>query len=223
VRIRSLAVSITLIAISVGSPLRAQRKDCGATRSPKHLPAAGALLDSAKTIGEFAVLAGPQGDMLFSLRFDDSDSLPKVRPLEGADARGTLILAHSVRPQKRSGVWAVRVRVTGGAAAAVSIERSMYCPPAPEPGPNANVSVTMMVQVQPGDRLPASGRARVTFEVRVDETGTVSTIRLIESSGTREIDERLTQDMQMRRFQPALLDGAPIPGVYRSDGQSPRL
>ena len=220
---RSLAVSITLIAISVGSPLRAQRKDCGATRSPKHLPAAGALLDSAKAMGEFAGLGWPHGDMLFSMRFDDSDSLPRVRPLEGADARGTLILDHSLRPQKRSGVWAVRVRVTGGAGAALSIERSTYCPPAPEPGSNANASVSMMVEVQPGDHLPPSGRARVTFEVRVDETGTVRDIRLIESSGTKEIDERLTQDMQMRRFQPALLDGAPIPGVYRSDGQSPRL
>jgi hypothetical protein len=80
------AVSITLIVMSVGSPLRAQRKDCGATRSPKHLPTAGALLDSAKALGEFSNLGGPQGDMLFSLRFDDSDSLPRVRPLEGADA-----------------------------------------------------------------------------------------------------------------------------------------
>src|SRR5882762_8298416 len=121
VRMRSLAVSITLIAIFLGSPLRAQRKDCGATRSPKQLPAASALVDSAKAMGEFADLASPHGDMLFSLRFDDSDSLPKVRPLERADARGTLILARFLRPQKRSGIWAVRVRVTGGAAAALSI------------------------------------------------------------------------------------------------------
>src|SRR5712691_6627206 len=129
VRMRSLAVSITLIAIFLGSPLRAQRKDCSATRSPKQLHASGALVDSAKAMAEFADSGWRHGDMLFSLRFDDSDSLPKVRPLEGGDARGTLILARFFRPQKPSSIWAVRVRVTGGAAAALSIERSTYCPP----------------------------------------------------------------------------------------------
>jgi hypothetical protein len=181
------------------------------------------LLDSAKALADFASLDGAHDQMLFSLHYPDNDSLPSVRMLEGANMQAALILSRSLRPQSPSGLRAVRVRVTGGASPALTIERSTYCPPVPEPRADGGYPSAVLVQIQPGDRLPSTGRARVALELLVAETGLVLRSKLIESSGMTDFDEQITREFETRRFRPALLDGLPIPGVYRTDGQSPRL
>ena len=223
-RMRSLAIALALLAtLAIPSSLIAQHKDCRETQFPKYVPPPSALLDSGNALVELAALNGAHGDMLFGLRFNDTDSLPGIRPLEGADPQGALVLARSLRPQRPSGVWAVRIRVTGGASPALTVERSTYCPPAPELGSDASAPVHVLVEVQPGDRLPPTGRARVTLELLVAETGLVLRVKLIESSGLKDFDEQLTREWETRRFRPALLDGAPLQAVYRTDGHSPRL
>ena len=220
---RYLAVTLALLATTTGSsPLVAQQRSCAGTRLPKPLPPPGALLDSAKALADFASLVGAHDQMLFSLRYLENDSLPSVRMLEGANMQAALILSRSLRPQSPSGLRAVRVRVTGGASPALTIERSTYCPPVPEPRADGGYPSAVLVQIQPGDRLP-SGRARVALELLVAETGQVLRSKLIESSGMTDFDEQIVREFETRRFRPALLDGLPIPGVYRTDGQSPRL
>ncbi len=220
---RYLAVTLALLATTTGSsPLVAQQRSCAGTRLPKPLPPPGALLDSAKALADFASLVGAHDQMLFSLRYLENDSLPSVRMLEGANMQAALILSRSLRPQSPSGLRAVRVRVTGGASPALTIERSTYCPPVPEPRADGGYPSAVLVQIQPGDRLP-SGRARVALELLVAETGQVLKSKLIESSGMTDFDEQIVREFETRRFRPALLDGLPIPGVYRTDGQSPRL
>lgn len=220
---RYLAVTLALLATTTGSsPLVAQQRSCAGTRLPKPLPPPGALLDSAKALADFASLVGAHDQMLFSLRYLENDSLPSVRMLEGANMQAALILSRSLRPQSPSGLRAVRVRVTGGASPALTIERSTYCPPVPEPRADGGYPSAVLVQIQPGDRLP-SGRARVALELLVAETGQVLRSKLIESSGMTDFDEQIVREFETRRFRPALLDGLPIRGVYRTDGQSPRL
>jgi hypothetical protein len=220
---RYLAVTLALLATTTGSsPLVAQQRSCAGTRLPKLLPPPGALLDSAKALADFASLVGAHDQMLFSLRYLENDSLPSVRMLEGANMQAALILSRSLRPQSPSGLRAVRVRVTGGASPTLTIERSTYCPPVPEPRADGGYPSAVLVQIQPGDRVP-TGRARVALELLVAETGQVLRSKLIESSGMTDFDEQITREFETRRFRPALLDGLPIPGVYRTDGQSPRL
>jgi TonB family protein len=81
-----------------------------------------------------------------------------------------------------------------------------------------------MVDRRPGDRPPpASGRVRIDFEVLVGADGTPLRVRMLQSSGLGDLDEQMIREWQQQQFQPALLDGAPIQGLYRTDGLTPRL
>ena len=82
--------------------------------------------------------------------------------------------------------------------------------------------VSLLVEVQPDERMPASGRARIIIEVSVTKDGLPSRARLVESSGVRDLDDQVLHDFESQSYQPALLDGVPIDGLYRSDGSSLR-
>lgn len=159
--------------------------------------------------------------MLFSLVFNDKDSLPQVRALESTDARAAIALLRALRPQPPSDLWAIRVRVSGGASAAVTLERSIYCPPLAQDyhGPQS-----MLVDVQPRELNAAvSGNTTLTFEATISEAGQVIALRVLRSTGIRDLDDQMIQEVHRRQFEPAKLDGVPVQALYRSDGQSPRL
>jgi len=59
--------------------------------------------------------------------------------------------------------------------------------------------------------------------VLVAADGTPLRVRMLQSSGLSDLDEQMIREWQQRQFQPALLDGAPIQGLYRTDGLTPRL
>lgn len=85
----------------------------------------------------------------------------------------------------------------------LSLEPALYCPPQPI----ATVSdgpVVERVRIEPGDRLPTPGvRMRLIAEVLVLETGAL-------------------QHLRQTSFLPALLEGMPVAGRYRTDGSRPR-
>lgn len=205
--------------------LLAQRKNCGATKYPKTLPAPREIIDSADAIAQLKASDRLAGTMLFNLTYAEGDSLPLVRALEGGEPQAALLLFRFVRPQKPSGIWALRVRVVGGDTPALTLERSIYCPPVPTPGAHADgIPVRVMVQRLPGDRPPpASGRIRIDFEVLVTAEGMPLRVRMLQSSGLGDLDEQMIREWQARQFEPALLDGAPIQALYRTDGLTPRL
>jgi hypothetical protein len=218
----AVLLTVALVATATVTAAKAQQRPCADTRYPKHLPPLSVLLDSASAVADLAGLSEPRGELLVSLFFNEGDSLPVILPLGGDDRRPLQVLNRLLRPQKPSDIWAVRVHVAGGATPVLTVARSTYCPPSPESRGTDNLPMIASVQIQPGDRMPANGRARMSVEVTVTKDGVVSRVRLVEASGIRDVDDQFVHDFETRRFQPALLDGVPIAGVFRSDGFSPR-
>src|SRR2546427_2247442 len=120
---RRLAVTIALItSLVIPGSLIGQRRDCRETGNPKHIPSASTLIDSAAALGQVAVLNEPSDTMIFSVFFSDSDSIPRVRAVLGADAIAAVALARFVRPQKPD-LWGIRMRIVKGASRALTLER----------------------------------------------------------------------------------------------------
>ena len=155
---------------------------------------------------------------MFSLLFNETDSLPAVRLLDVVAPEALALLGGALRPQKPAGVWAVRVRVRGGTTPGLTVERSVYCAPVLTPPPTGRRQIR--VELRAGDRPPSTQTTRILVEVRVDETGAVQTVRLLQSTGVRDIDDEVTRMWEVRRFLPALIDGRPIPVWFRTDGRS---
>ena len=223
-RTRPLAVTVALIATVVtSSSLSAQNKGCEETRNPKQLPPARDVLDSADAILELKEANLLTDDMRFSLFFEGSDSFPRVRLLETTDPRAAIVLLRSIWAQKPAEPWAVRVHVVGGATPALTLERSIYCPPTPESG--SPFPTRIAVQMKPGDRRPPPGtqRVHIRLEALIDEGGVPSNVRITQPSGMSDLDDEILKQWQGRRFHPALIDGEPIRAVFRTDGQSPRM
>ena len=220
---RSLAVTLACLTLaSVPSTLLAQKRQCGDAQNPKNLPAASALIDSARAMAELQPLGVPREGIVFSLLFNEADSLPVVRLLEVADADALVLFAGTVRPQKPAGVWAVRVRVRGGPTPALTLERSVYC--APVPKPQTVASAPMQVEVRPGDVMPSMIRPQqISVEILVAATGEAKTVRLMQSTGLGDVDDEITRRWQARTFLPALIDGRPISALYRTDGRAPKI
>jgi hypothetical protein len=220
---RLVAVTIALIATSVAAlPLTAQRSGCSATKYPPELPSPSALVDSAAAIADLAPFSRSARAMVFSLLYTEDDSLPHIRPLDKPDAIAAVFLMRSLRPQPPSETWAVRVRIVAGASPALTLERSVYCPPVPEStGPNG----TIVREIMPAGTLlqPTKRTIVVKLEALVSEDGRPIVVRLMQPSGLQTLDDEIVREWQHRPFQPALLDGYPVQAVYRTDGQSPRL
>lgn len=226
---RRLAVTIVCIAVlAAATPplLLAQRRDCRPTRLPEALPAASALVDSAKAIADLATFVQGDRTMMFSLIYHDEDSLPSIRPLDKGDALLAVLLLRSLRPQPPSETWAVRVRVVESRTPQLTIERSVYCPPVAEGRASTVGSVTSTVtsiDLAKSSGAPAENRQIDAVQALVSEDGHALVVRLVGSTGVPVIDEEVMRDYKERRFQPALLDGQPMQAVWRSDGKSPRL
>jgi hypothetical protein len=222
---RSLAVTIALIAaIAQPHPVLAQRKDCGATELPKHLPPPSSILDSARAIAALSAYPSPAGGMVFTVMYDETDSVPSTWPLEVVDSQAIVPFAYTLRPKKPEGTWAVRVRVVGGETPAVTLERSIYCPPAPRDHVSSPFPVQTEIQMRPDDHLPPTTRPnRIDIEAQISEAGQVMTANLVQSTGIHDLDNDILTRFHMRHFYPALVDGMPVTGWYRTDGKAPRL
>jgi hypothetical protein len=222
---RSIAVTLACFTLAaVPSTMLAQQRKCGDAQNPETLPAPSALIDSARAMAELEPLGVPREGIVFSLLFNETDSFPTVRLLEVADAEALAVFAGTVRPQKPAGAgaWAVRVRVRGGTTPGLTLERSVYC--APVPTPQLVARPPMRVEVRVADVMPSMNRpTRITVEVMVAATGEVLSVRLLESTGLRDVDDEITRSWQARSFLPALIDGRPISALYRTDGRAPKL
>jgi len=132
---RALILLPAVFAVSVLPPgLAAQGTGCADSKYPEPLPAPNALVDSAHAIGDLGAFADPAKPMLFSVYFNTGDSVAHVRALENQDAAAGVTLANYVRHAHPGEFWAFRVRLAGGDAPALTIERSTYCPPVSSEG-----------------------------------------------------------------------------------------
>jgi hypothetical protein len=221
--VRRLALALGLLSLSVADSGEAQQqRRCQESRTPGKLPAAGLLLDSARAVSELTARELPAEGLLFSLVYNEDDSLPQARRLDSTGTALADILAKSLHPQAPTGYWGVRVRVVGGATPGLSLERSQYCPP-----------VAASIQARPrqfiaairmGDReRPVGSTVRFIADADVSETGQVWEISLLRPSGVREIAEEILHNVRIRRFMPATLDGTPVPGRVRVEGRTEKL
>jgi hypothetical protein len=228
---RSLAVTIALVAVTIGR-LDSQGTGCADTKYPPVLPPPTALIDSAHAIADLATFADPSKPMVFSLVFDKGDSVPHIRALGKNDAAAALALVNYVRHQPPAELWAIRVLIAGGDKPALTLERSQYCPPVSRSGDDPywiRATITgsfsrfgdpaaplnpVKTTVNPNDVIPV--------EALISVDGRVVMARVVRSSGRAYDDASAIRNMRRRKFEPAKLDGAPIQGVYRPHGESPR-
>ncbi|PYR16375.1 MAG: hypothetical protein DMF98_28160, partial [Acidobacteria bacterium] len=114
---RPLAVRTAVILVAVlSSRLAAQGTGCRETSYPPKLPAPNALVDSAHAIADLAAFAAPSKPMVFSVVFNEGDSIAHVRALDKNDAAAAVILANYARRALPRELWAFRVRIAGGDA-----------------------------------------------------------------------------------------------------------
>lgn len=217
---RPAAVVLTgIMAVPLLPPTASAQESCPDLKTPRNLPTAGALLDSARAVAQLTAYDMPPDGMAFTLLYDGKDSLPRTRPLGATWENAALTLAGNLRPRKRDGIWAVRVHVVNTPAPALRVVRSSFCPPRPITGP-AGIR-QLRVETQPGDRMPApSRRLRTVIEVQLTADGDVVRAHVAQPSGVRGFDEEIRHDWETRRYTPARLDGVPVASRYRSDGQA---
>jgi hypothetical protein len=220
---RSIAVALALLSMGVtGALAQEPERRCKESKAPGKLPAVGTLLDSARAVADLTAGEVPPGGLLFSLIYNDEDSLPQTRRLDSAATAAADLLAKSLRPQRPTEYWGVRVRVIGGAAPALTLERSRYCPALA-----ASIQARprrFVVAMRRGDRVRAVGTTvRFIADAEISETGQVWEIALLRPSGVREIDEEILRYVQIRPFRPALLDGTPVPSRLRVHGQTHKV
>jgi hypothetical protein len=221
---RTFTFASALFAVVVASPpLTAQLRDCERTIRPEQLPAASAIVDSARAITDLAAISRSDRPLLFSLVFNEDDSLPSVRPIDKADAIGAVLLMRSLRPQPPSETWAVRVHVVEGKTPALTVERSIYCPPEPDSTPFIIIPNLSTFDLQKADRVPSENLGVNTIEALISTEGQALVVRLSGSTGVKALDDQLVHELRLRRFKPALLDNQPMQAVYRTGRKSPRL
>jgi len=227
---RSLAV--ILVAV-VSARLAAQGTGCRETAYPLTLPAPSALVDSAHAIADLAAFAAPSKPMVFSVVFNAGDSIAHVRALDKNDAAAAVSLANYVRHEFPRELWAFRVRIAGGDAPALTLERSMYCPPVSREGDvpfatRVSMRAAVVVGSNPrpiepaGSNVTADPGSVVPVAALISVDGSVVVAHVVQSSGIPERDARMVQAVMRVRFEPAKLDGQPVQAVFRSRGESPR-
>ena len=238
---RALAVSLLLsVTVACAAPLLAQRASCGPAVSPKALPAVSALLDSSSAVMELQAAKVLRDSMQFTLVLLPGDSLPAIAPFDTSDAMAAAVLARSLWPKQAADLWAVRVHLTAGATPALTVSRAIYCPPeltlgsmpvrrVPEireersmslsgPGTSARTIVpgsATSVLVVPAVR--GTNPVPTIFEIAVSPLGKVSSVTLVRSSGSDVFDSLTQRQLAQQTYAPALIDGIPVPAVYRTD------
>lgn len=222
-------VLFAIIALSVAR-LDAQVTGCADTKYPPELPAPSTLVDSAHAMDDLGAFAAPAKPMVFSVVFNQGDSIGHVRALDQRDAAAAVSFANYVRREQPGELWAFRVRIAGGDTPALTLERSKYCPPV-RPGGEQRVATITGSIASPGSPAPSqvstltmstTYETTAPIEALISVDGRVVVARLLRSTGNPRTDASTVHDVQRQTFEPAKLDGQPIEALYRSGGESPR-
>jgi hypothetical protein len=198
---------------------------CQPAAATKDLPVLSAVVDSTGVAGALAGFAAESSSpWLLSVVYARGAATPTVRWVEPPSGPDTVVrvVAAAAAPRPAGEPWAVRLRLMPGSPRRMVVEPALYCPPEPMVRGTARM-MPFRVQLQPGDRMPRqNARMSMVAEVFVLETGFPSEVRLIQGSDIRELDDAFVRESQAMSFMPALLEGVPVSGWYRTDGLSPR-
>ena len=206
------------------------RRHCRRAEWPKRLPALDAVVDSAALFD--LIDDSPESDttsMVVSILYRE-DGPAAVRLLEPAGVPSPAavqflqVMSRGLRRLPApSPMGALRVRVRAGPGRTGIVERSEYCPPELPPNGGPGLPASVRIEVMPGERPPTTGRIRLDIQLFIDETGTVSDVRMVSSTGFRDLDQSIVTEQRRTVFLPATLDGVPVPSWVRSNGTSMRL
>ncbi len=224
-----LLMSWFIASVGIGAAQQPKRH-CRAAEWPKRLPALDAVVDSAALFD--LIDASPESDttsMVVSILYKE-DGPAAVRLVEpaGVPSPGSIqflqIMSRGLRRMPPpSPMGALRVRVRAGPGRSGVVERSVYCPPEPAPNGGPGLPATTRIEILPGERVPSSGRIRLDMQLFIDETGTVSDVRLVSSTGMRDLDQSIVTEQRRTVFLPATVDGAAVPSWVRTNGTRMRL
>jgi TonB family protein len=191
-----------------------QETQCGVLPALERLPPLDAVVDSA-AFGAKLVAASRlvrPGEILMALHFDADGQLVNTILLETDFAADTAdmyaaVAASLARRRALGEFHGLRLRVHTRDPVSVTLEHSEYCAPQEHPV----MSSRQLREVINDQELPAiTTSGRWTIRVRVGANGKVLETRLVESSGSRVIDDLMLRDAESLRFRPATLDGLPV-------------
>jgi hypothetical protein len=199
------------LGVSMLPALGVAQEGCRALTEVTKLPALTAVLDSAALVANLpAPNAGAPGELLVSVM---TGSTPQAHVMDSvtAGATGTAVqerVLASLKPGARNAIPAFRVRVVLAEPIGVSIEPSILCEPKATTPPR-QASFTYIAPAGPG---ASQARPRpVSPRIKIGLNGEVLQVDLGAGTGYADGDRSLRQALEGQRYQPALLDGRPVP------------
>ena len=201
-----------------------QGRICNPAANPATLPPADAVVDSAAVVRGARPGAGESGGYaLFSLQFDNQGRVVAFHAIESTlapDRKTTIeqLTLNHVRVQPAGDPWSVRLKVTSDSTTRLQVGRSELCPAVVNGMLDLSTGTSTISSSSRGGRgrsgaSAPTGSASVAmpqFSVLVDTTGHVLDLRMTQSSGQNDLDQRAESGLREKGFRPTLLDGAPI-------------
>lgn len=184
-------------------------QDCQPLATPKRLPGANQLLDSAALVA--AITAGTgidSGGIALGLTYPEPAGPPSVIPVElGDSARVGGDFRERIQALLRVGgaVPGTTLRLQLRSPAGIRVERSVLCPPVPY-----DSAALMRVVVASGRGGTPPQRWRSVIRVLIGVDGSVLDARLQPGSGRADIDRLVLEPVFGSRWHPATLDGRPV-------------
>ena len=206
-----LHVSASCLGLFIWPAVGVAQEGCNALTDVAKLPALTALLDSAALVANLpAPNAGAPGEVVVSVM---TGSTPQAHVMDSvtAAATGTAVqerVLASLKPGARNAIPAFRVRVVLAQPVAASIEPSVLCEPKATTPPR-QASFTYITPAGPG--APQARPRAVSPRIKIGSNGEVLQVDLGPGTGYSEGDRSLRQALEGQRYQPALLDGRPVP------------
>lgn len=208
----------TALLILAPAALAPQSRSCMPAPHPSPLPPMDSILGP---VG-LRVLSAPLGvetdTVRFALHFQTDGTLLRLLPLSaGLPDSVVRQIRVQVRSRLFTDVWGLQVLLYPGDPRNLAFRASIYCGPTP-PLRSAPVYEGRIMTREQARRLEARGPFR--FLVELDTLGRVRRASMIQSSGDRDWDASVLERARNERYQPATLDGAPIPARYERSSDS---
>lgn len=207
-----------------------QPDSCAPSPVPATLPRLAAIGDSVGLAHAFA-LAAPKvaaRGAVFGVWFGPAGRVERaivLRPMYDTSSRrpADSVLVADLRGDSTGVAWPVRLRMTAGPVPTFEIDRSRFCPPVPLPGPPTSAGVVTERPITSAQELMDAQEAEQAgpFALRllVDATGSVAEVEWIRRSGNVTRDRMAFTDASRRRFEPATVDGVPVPAWFEIDSE----
>jgi TonB family protein len=214
------SISSDARGIVPGTALRRDGRPCGLAAVPESLPSTHSVVDSI-ALGHLAEVSATSLDLVYALRFSPQGrltGLTLVEPAAGtplAPPYRDLISRTILTQPPQEGVWGLRLRIRAGENSAITVQRSEFCAPEPlrtgVPGPRSTETI-----MTPEDMQNLRNARPCRLLLQVNENGMVRSVDVVQSSGSEIVDRNAVESWRGRRFDPATLDGTPVPGTYEA-------